>query len=95
MIYELAVAGAAGAAVAAAVGKQKRIFLLNPASRSWPLPTVVASIVVLDDLHNLKSKERSVNCGFKMEVLLVKKNYYENFLLATKKVRKKTQPTPI
>ena len=51
MIDELAAAVAV-----AAVGKQKRIFLLNPASRSWPLPTVAASIV-LDDLHNLKSKE--------------------------------------
>ena len=61
MIYELAAVDAAD------VGKQKRIFLLNPASRSWLLPTVVASIVVLNDLNNLKSKrEMMVFCGFEL-----------------------------
>ena len=70
MIYELA-----AAVDAADVGKQKRIFLLNPASRSWLLPTVVASIVVLNDLHNLKIKKKKImvfcgielNCGFQNE----------------------------
>ena len=68
MIYELAAVDAAD------VGKQKRIFLLNPASRSWLLPTVVASIVVLNDLNNLKSKREmmvfcgiELNCGFQNE----------------------------
>ena len=64
MIYELAAVDAAD------VGKQKRIFLLNPASRSWLLPTVVASIVVLNDLHNLKIKKREmmVFCGIELWV---------------------------